>query len=107
MVALHLLKAVHFWNDLGLGDYGLHFVRDKEKREVDFLISKNQKPWMLIEVKLSDNKNISPALHTYTKALNPEFSFQVVMNMEYVDKNCFALPGTWIVPARTFLSQLV
>src|SRR3989338_965038 len=36
-VACHLLKAVHFWTDHGLGLYDLHYIRDKEKREVDFL----------------------------------------------------------------------
>jgi predicted AAA+ superfamily ATPase len=40
-IASHLLKAVHFWTDLGLGSYDLHFLRDKEKREVDFLVSRD------------------------------------------------------------------
>ena len=35
-IASHLLKAVHYWTDMGLGDYGLHYLRDKLKREVDF-----------------------------------------------------------------------
>ena len=43
MVAAHLLKAVHFWQDSGLGEYDLYFLRDKEKREVDFLVTKISK----------------------------------------------------------------
>ena len=37
-VACHLLKAVDGWNDLGLGRFELGYLRDKEKREVDFLV---------------------------------------------------------------------
>lgn len=28
-MAGHLLKAVHFWTDIGLGDFELRFLRDK------------------------------------------------------------------------------
>ena len=35
-VACHLLKAVEGWNDVGLGRFDLGYLRDKEKREVDF-----------------------------------------------------------------------
>jgi predicted AAA+ superfamily ATPase len=54
MVASHLLKAVHLWSDTGLGEFDLHYVRDREKREVDFLITKDRAPVVLIEAKLSD-----------------------------------------------------
>ena len=59
-VASHLLKAVHWWTDNGLGDYCLYFLRDKEKREVDFLITKSEKPWLLVEVKSGQTKKINP-----------------------------------------------
>ena len=39
VVALHLLKLVDAWNDRGHGDFALWFVRDKEGREVDFLVT--------------------------------------------------------------------
>lgn len=54
MVAGHLLKAVHAWNDMGYGEYDLHYVRDKEKNEIDFLITEKRKPAVLFECKLSD-----------------------------------------------------
>ena len=81
--------------------------RDKEKREVDFLITKNNHPWMLIEVKLSHNQGISSSLRYFHEQLKPEFSFQVVFNMPYVNASCFDKKGIMIVPAKTFLSQLV
>lgn len=54
MVALELWRAVSNWNDLGLGDFGLHYVRNKEKEEVDFLITNDHNPFLLVEAKLSD-----------------------------------------------------
>ena len=38
MMACHLLKAVEFWTDYGFGEYELCYIRDKNCREVDFLI---------------------------------------------------------------------
>ncbi|RPI71755.1 MAG: ATP-binding protein [Desulfobacteraceae bacterium] len=55
MVALELLRAVSNWNDLGEGRFGLHYLRTKEKEEVDFVLSANDVPFLLIETKLSDD----------------------------------------------------
>lgn len=54
LVANHLLKACHFWTDTGEGVFDLYYVRNKEKKEIDFLIVKDGKPWLPVEVKLSD-----------------------------------------------------
>ena len=37
MIAAELYRAVTLWNDMGYGDFSLHFVKNKEKQEVDFL----------------------------------------------------------------------
>ncbi len=61
MVALELLRAVYSWNEYGYGKFDLHYVRNKEKEEVDFLITDSNKPVLLIEAKYSDdslNKNL-------------------------------------------------
>jgi predicted AAA+ superfamily ATPase len=47
---------VSSWTDLGYGDFSLHFIRDKEKREVDFLIADKRSPVLLVEAKLSDTR---------------------------------------------------
>jgi hypothetical protein len=39
IVALELWRAVSCWNALGKGDFSLHFVRNKEKQEADFLVA--------------------------------------------------------------------
>ena len=54
MVALELLRAVRSWNEWGWGDFGLHYLRNKEKKEVDFLLTKDNAPFLAIETKLTD-----------------------------------------------------
>ena len=54
LVAGHLLKACDYWTDTGQGDFALHSLRNKEKEEVDFLVTSKGKPWLLVESKLSD-----------------------------------------------------
>lgn len=105
-IASHLLKAVHFWTDIGLGEYELFYLRDKMKREVDFIITKNKKPWFLVEVKTSRG-TLSPNLKYFHEQLKPENSFQVTMKMPYVDKDCFTVKRPLVVPVKTFLSQLI
>ena len=56
-----MLFRSHFWTDFGYGKFALHFYRDKEKREVDFVITLKNEPWMLIECK-SGQKTISKSL---------------------------------------------
>jgi len=106
-VASHLLKAIHFWTDFGFGTYGLYYLRDKEQKEVDFLVTKNEEPWFILEVKYSNNQGISPALHYYQELTKAPHAFQVVIDLPFVNKNCFAINEPIIVPAKTFLSQLV
>ncbi|XJO32879.1 DUF4143 domain-containing protein [Rickettsia rickettsii] len=106
LVASHLLKAVYFWNETGLGDFGLYYLRDKQKRAVDLVITKDNQPWILVEAKVSDS-TVSSSLKYFHALLNPEFSFQVIQNKQAISDSCFDTPGLWIVPAITFLSQLV
>lgn len=68
MVALELLRAVSNWNDWGRGDFALHYLRDKEKDEVDFLVSEKNRPLFLVECKLSDG-NLPKGLLKFQSAL--------------------------------------
>ena len=106
LVASHLLKAVHFWTDQGLGDFSLHYLRTKDQHEVDFLVTKDQKPWFLVEVK-TKAKGLTPALYRFLEETQASHAFQVAFDLPFIEKNCFEERGPILVPARTFLSQLI
>ena len=106
LVACHLLKAVEGWTDLGFGQFELRYIRTTTQEEVDFLIVRDRKPWVLVEVK-KDKTSISKHLFGFHAELKTEHAFQVVMDLPYVNVDCFSYKMPIIVPARTFLSQLL
>ena len=105
-VACHLLKAVEGWSDMGLGRFELRYLRDKAKREVDFLVVRDGKPWILAEVKASE-RTLSPSLAYFQKATGAPHAFQVVIDLPYETVDCFSYERPVVVPARTLLSQLL
>jgi uncharacterized protein len=68
LTALHLLEACHYWTDTVVGKFDLRFVRDKEQREVDFLVVRDGIPWLLVECQ-SDEIEPSPALARFAAQL--------------------------------------
>lgn len=105
-IACHLLKAVECWTDLGFGDFDLFYVRDRKKREVDFLVTRDKKPWFLAEVKNS-SEALSRSLAFFQKATGAKHAFQVVLDADYEEADCFGKTAPSVVSAKTFLSQLV
>lgn len=81
LMASHLLKWCHFTQDWGYEPLDLHFVRDKEKREVDFLITRNKQPWLLIEGKWSQTEPTRP-LHYFAKQLGIKNKLLVVAQLD-------------------------
>jgi uncharacterized protein len=82
MTALHLYKACQFWNDSAQGQFSLHYLRNKEKEEVDFCIVKDKKIWMLVECK-SSQKEPAAALIKFAKLFECKNNFQLVSVKEY------------------------
>ena len=104
-IACHLLKAVEGWTDLGYGEFSIGYLRDKSRREVDFVVTRDGIPWFLVEVKKSDT-SLSEALGFFQKRTGAAHAFQVVMDAEYGEYDCFSIHSPRVVSARTFLSQL-
>src|SRR5437588_836775 len=100
--AIDLLKAVEGWSDLGFGDFQLRYLRDKQKREVDFLIPRDRTPWFLVEVKLGES-SLSPSLGYFQEQTKAAHAFQVVMHLAYQEADCFRVARPVAVPARTLL----
>ncbi len=105
LAACHLLKAVDTWTDLGFGSFELRYLRDKQKREVDFLVVRDRKPWFLVEVKVGEQA-LSPALAHFQRQIQAPHAFQMVMDLPFEPADCFKTRRPTIVPARTLLSQL-
>lgn len=96
VTALHLRKLCDAWTDLGFGDFELSYVRDKEKREVDFLVLESRRPWLLVEAKLSD-AIAAPSLRYFTHRLAPKMG--AVQIVRHLTRPLRPHPGVLIVPA--------
>ncbi|MBI2119401.1 MAG: ATP-binding protein [Elusimicrobia bacterium] len=84
LVASHLFKFVSWWHDREGYKAKLYFLRDSSQREVDFLVTVDEKPWFAMEVKTED-ENISPHLKYFQERLNIPYVYQV-LRKEGVDK---------------------
>jgi len=81
LIATTLIKRIHFLTDRDGYRYDLRYIRDKEGREIDFVITKDGKLDELIEVKLSDEK-IARSLLYYAERLKPTKATQIVKNLK-------------------------
>jgi len=81
LVATTLLKRLHYLEDFGGHRCELRYIRDKEGREVDFVILKDGVLEELVEVKYGDEA-LSPALRYYNERLHPRRATQIVATLE-------------------------
>lgn len=81
VVALHLLKRNQFLEDTEGKKIRLGYLRDKKKREIDFVIEENSKLTHLIEVKKSDD-NFNPHLNYFSEKLKPKLAVQLVLELK-------------------------
>lgn len=76
LVASHLLKWCHFIEDTEGDSMELRFLRDTEKRELDFIVLRNKKPLFAVECKTGD-KGVSPHIHYFKKRIPVPVFYQV------------------------------
>ncbi|MGB6011699.1 MAG: ATP-binding protein [Desulfobacterales bacterium] len=53
-VACELKSRLMLWGDATGDDFSLFYIRNKQKQETDFLVVRNDSPWLLVESKLTD-----------------------------------------------------
>ncbi|MEI6387367.1 MAG: ATP-binding protein [Spirochaetota bacterium] len=105
MLACQIRARIDLWQDLGLGDFGLYYLRDKEQREADFLVTRDGEPWVCIEVKKTDTSLAQGFLHMAKQAKAP-WNFQFVVDLPEVNIDPFSRGAEpLVVPARTFLEK--
>ena len=80
-VACSLLKEIHFREDVKGERWGLFYLRDKDRKEVDFLISKHNQPFCLVEVKTKQD-HLSEGLRFFSKKFSNLQKVQLVHQLK-------------------------
>lgn len=103
LIASHLLKWIHFQQDVEGRDVELRDFRDTDGREVDFLVVERRNPILMIEAKWGD-QDVDRGLH-YLKGKFPSvdaWQLSAVGRKDYVTPD-----GIRVSPALPFLAQLI
>ena len=101
LVACALLKEMHRVQDVQGEDLGLHYVRDKDGREIDFLVTQDRQPWRMIEVKWKD---AAPSAN-FKRFLAAETLHRLQVVGELAQSKSFP-NGLRVEPAREFLARV-
>ncbi len=99
-VASQLLKYCHFMEDTEGFRMELRFLRDTDKREIDFVVLKEGRPMFAVECK-SGEKNINPSLFYFMKRTSIPRFYQVHEGNRDYEKN-----GVRVLPVQTFCKEL-
>jgi predicted AAA+ superfamily ATPase len=101
LVACALLKEIHRCQDVEGENCRLHYVRNKDGQEIDFLVTRANKPERLIEVKWADN-SLSP----HFKKFFPRVQLKRVQVVGELKQSKSYPSAERIEPAIKFLSEL-
>jgi uncharacterized protein len=104
-IANHLLKACHFWTDTGEGKFELYYLKNKLGQEIDFLITRNQKPWLPIEVK-SQKTELSPNWNIFMPQIGCPHGLQLVKREGVLKEFGIVRSRVLVLSAHAFLSLL-
>jgi predicted AAA+ superfamily ATPase len=93
------LKELHFQDDCLGKQWNLFYLRNKDGKEIDFLVTHNERPALMIEVKWSDS-NRSPNFSLFEKYVNRVRKVQVVKELTrektYPDGTEIRRAGSWL-----------
>jgi len=101
LVAGHLLKYCHFLEDSEGEKMELRFLRDTDKREVDFVVLKNKKPLFAVECKTGE-RSLSPHIEYFKARTNIPKFYQVHLGKKHVEID----EKTMIIPFGRFCKDL-
>lgn len=96
LVAVELLARTQMWTETGAAEWGLHFVRTREGKETDFLLTRNRKPWCLLECKLR-NTEVESHHRRFASKLGGIPTVQLVKRhgeLEACDRNLVAMSAS-------------
>ncbi|MGD9974239.1 MAG: ATP-binding protein [Desulfatirhabdiaceae bacterium] len=101
LVACQLLKYCHFMEDSEGYAMDLRFLRDTDKREVDFVVLKEGRPLFAVECKTGE-KDISSALFYFMERIKIPTAYQVHTGTRDYQKQ-----GIRVLPFFTFCRELL
>ncbi len=106
LVAVHLLRMCHWMEDVEGVPTELRYFRTPSGHEVDFVVLKNKKPWLAVEVKASDD-SLDPNFKYFLERTEVPHAFQV----HFKGTKDFVMPnvgkyGVRCLPASRFLANL-
>lgn len=102
LVACQLLKYCHFHEDTAGHKMELRYLRDIDKREVDFVVLKAGKPQFAVECK-SGERSVAPTVRYFKeRTAIPQFYQVHLGTRDYQDK----LAGIRVLPFLTFCREL-
>ena len=100
MVATSLIKQCHFRQDCHGEEWGLHYLRKKDGIEIDFLLTRDDQPWTMIEAKQSDSKRSANFASFARGPLANIAKIQLAQNLQrehsYPDKLEIRELGPWL-----------
>lgn len=102
LIAFSIYKEILYRKDILGEDYSLHFLRDKNQHEVDFLITHEKKPILMIESKLSMN-NLENSFGLFEKSLG---SLPKIILVKNLDRNFTQKDGTRVQKAHEWLEKM-
>ncbi|MGB8953485.1 MAG: ATP-binding protein [Candidatus Aminicenantales bacterium] len=100
-VAAALLRELHFIEDTKGSRVALHYLRDKEKNEVDFLAVVDHRPVLMVEVKASED-SFTKSLFKFKRQVGDVRAVQVVHGLDRKKNR----DGVDMVAAHDFLAEL-
>ena len=99
-IASQLLKYCQFIEDTEGYRMELRFLRDTDKREIDFAVVKDENPVFAVECKTGE-KDISPSIHYFKERVQIPKFYQVHQGQKDYEKN-----DVRVLPAITLCKEL-
>ena len=100
-IACLLLKYCHFREDTEGRKMELRYLRDTDKREIDFVVCEKKKPLFAVECKSGDKK-LSPHLHYFQNRTKIPKFFQVHKGNSHYSVN----DGVVVIPFESFCNEV-
>lgn len=106
LVAVHLLRFVHWAQDLWGEKLELRYFRDVVGHEVDFLVMRGRTPWLAVECKLSDGGLDRGMRYLLERVRIPHAVQVIAAGATHVRLPAINGADIHVVPATAFLAAL-